>query len=145
MWGGDLIADWKFADGALAMVILNTNNIYALFQTSITQDCMSSEKSVRFYYNWHCSAGAMKSHPKETRPTKVQLNDKKRKVWMFSQFWSHSPLWWIERDSETFQMKMTGAQHKCYLKSKASVHFCFKYERISQLVFNDEMPRIVKK
>lgn len=62
------------------MVILNTNDIYALFQTSITQDCKSSEKSVKFYYNWHFSAGAMKiSHPKETRPTKVQLNDKKGK------------------------------------------------------------------
>lgn len=64
----------------LATVILNTNDIYALFQTFINQDCMSSEKSMRFYYNWHCSAGAMKiSHPKETRPTQVQLNDKKGK------------------------------------------------------------------
>lgn len=33
---------------------------------------------------------------------------------------------------------------KFYPKSKASVHFCSKSDTVSQFVFNDEMPRIVK-
>lgn len=41
-------------------------------------------------------------------------------------------------------MKMIVTEHQFYPKSKASIHLCSKCDRISQFVFNEEMPRIVK-
>lgn len=39
---------------------------------------------------------------------------------------------------------MIGTKHQFYPKSKALIHLCSKYDRISQFVFNEEIPRIVK-